>query len=425
MDVAEILESQDWMIAPATQAVMEALAADGQTVRFVGGCVRDAIVGRPIHDIDIATPDKPETVVALLEAYGLKAVPTGIDHGTITAVADGRSFEVTTLRHDVESDGRHAKVAFTDDWMADAERRDFTLNALYCDPDGTVFDPTGGLEDLRAGRVRFVGDAGTRITEDFLRILRFFRIYAHFGRGDPDPDAMSACSVQADKLKTLSAERIAMELLRLLEARDPAPVMQLMVSAGVLVHVLAEATNFDRLSGLTHLDGVDPDPVRRLAALVNGGAEAMEALARRLRLSKNHLRRLVGLATLPPVSPHDKPVVLRRALHSVGRQKFQDDVWLRWAEDSTSTDPGWLRVLSFPDTWTPPDLPVTGKDAIAAGIQKGHLVGEALAAIEAWWIGEDFRPDRAACLQKLTKARRGPLSPSPASGGGRLDEKSD
>jgi len=408
MDAAEILQSQDWMTDPATQAVMGALAADGQTVRFVGGCVRDAVAGRPIYDIDIATPDEPHTVIGLLEVAGLKALPTGIDHGTITAVADGRPFEVTTLRHDVESDGRHAKVAFTDDWVADADRRDFTLNALYCDPDGTVFDPTGGLADLRAGRVLFVGDPGTRIAEDFLRILRFFRIHAHFGVGPPDSGALAACAAHAENLETLSAERIVGELLRLLAAPDPAMVMALMDEESVLAHVLPEATNFDRLAGLTSLDGVDPDPVRRLAAVVTGDAGVMEALARRLRLSKDHLRRLVGLATLPPVSANGKPVVLRRALYSVGSQKFQDDVWLRWAEDPTSADPGWLRVLNFPDTWTPPDLPITGEDALSAGIEKGPAVGEALAAIEVWWITEDFQPDRAACLQKLAERAAAP-----------------
>ncbi|MBT5860877.1 MAG: CCA tRNA nucleotidyltransferase [Alphaproteobacteria bacterium] len=403
MEPAETLASKGWMTDPATRAVMGALTAGGQTVRFVGGCVRDSILGRPIYDIDIATADEPHTVVTLLESAGLKAVPTGIDHGTITAVADGKPFEVTTLRHDVETYGRHAKVAFTDDWVADAARRDFTLNALYCDPDGTVYDPTGGLGDLRAGRVRFVGDAATRITEDYLRILRFFRIHGYFGRGDPDADALAACAAHADQLETLSAERIAGELLRLLEAPDPAMVMGLMNEAGVLGQVLPEAKNLKRLAGLTKLDGVDPDPVRRLAAVVTGDAGVMEALARRLRLSKDHMRRLVALATLPPVSPDGKPVVLRRALYSVGREKFQDDVWLCWAEDPTSTDPGWLRVLNFPDTWDVPDLPVTGKDALGAGIEKGPAVGEALAVVEAWWITEDFQPDRAACLQKLSE----------------------
>ena len=412
MDPAEALQRQDWMIDPATRAVITALTMDGQTVRFVGGCVRDAVLGRPVKDIDIATPDQPPTVVALIEAAGLKAVPTGIAHGTITAVSGGRPFEVTTLRRDVETDGRHATVAFTGDWVADARRRDFTLNALYCDSDGTVYDPTGGLADLRAGRVRFVGDAGTRITEDYLRILRFFRIHAHFGVGEPDADALAACAAAAGNLDTLSPERIAAELLRLLEADDPAAAMVLMDKAGVLAQVLPEATELDRLAGLAKLDAVDPDPVRRLAAVVTtgvggDGAQAIEAMGRRLRLSNAQVKRLTGLAFLPPVSPEGKPVALRRALHSVGRKKFQDDVWLRWAETPGDTNPGWLRVLNFPDTWTPPDLPITGEDVMAAGIKGGPAVGEALAAIEAWWIGEDFQPDREACLAKLAPVAAG------------------
>ncbi len=401
MEPAEKIPVQDWMTDPATQAVMAALTTDGQTARFVGGCVRDAVLGRPVKDIDLATPDQPPTVVALLKAAGLKAVATGIDHGTITAVSGGRPFEVTTLRRDVETDGRHATVAFTGDWDADARRRDFTLNALYCDPDGTLYDPTGGLEDLANRKVRFVGDAGTRIAEDYLRILRFFRIFAHFGVGEPDTDALAACTAAADKLDTLSPERVAAELLRLLEAENPAAAMVLMAAAGVLAMVLPEAVNFDRLAGLTTLDAVDPDPVRRLAAVVAGDARAIEAMARRLRLSNAQVKRLTGLVFLPPVSPEGKEVVLRRALHSVGHQKFQDDVWLRWAENPEDTNPGWLRVLNFPDTWTPPPLPITGEDVIAAGIEKGPAVGAALATVEAWWIWEDFQPDRAACLKKL------------------------
>ena len=401
MAPAEKIPVQDWMTDPATQAVMAALTTDGQTARFVGGCVRDAVLGRPVKDIDLATPDQPPTVVALLKAAGLKAVATGIDHGTITTVSGGRPFEVTTLRRDVETDGRHATVAFTGDWDADARRRDFTLNALYCDPDGTLYDPTGGLEDLANRKVRFVGDAGTRIAEDYLRILRFFRIFAYFGVGEPDTDALAACTAAADKLDTLSPERVAAELLRLLEAENPAAAMVLMAAAGVLAMVLPEAVNFDRLAGLTTLDAVDPDPVRRLAAVVAGDARAIEAMARRLRLSNAQVKRLTGLVFLPPVSPEGKEVVLRRALHSVGHQKFQDDVWLRWAENPEDTNPGWLRVLNFPGTWTPPPLPITGEDVIAAGIEKGPAVGAALATVEAWWIWEDFQPDRAACLKKL------------------------
>lgn len=404
MDSAGSIPPQDWMTAPQTQAVMAALTVDGQAVRFVGGCVRDAVLGRAIKDIDIATAHPPDRVTELLEAAGLGAVPTGIDHGTITAVADGKPFEVTTLREDVETMGRHAKVAFTQDWAGDASRRDFTINALYCDPDGTLYDPTGGLSDLKAGRVRFVGDASQRIVEDYLRILRFFRIHAHYGKGEPDADALAACQTHAQGLGNLSAERIAAELLRLLGAPNPEPVLRLMAGAGVLAQVLPEATNFERLKGLTKLDAADPDPLRRMAAVIAVDAGAAEAMAGRLKLSNGHRRRLIGLAHLPPVSPDGKDPVLRRALYSVGRQKFQDDVYLRWAEDADGTQPGWLRVLNFPDAWTPPPFPLSGEDALAAGIPQGPAIGEALSEIEAWWIAEDFQPGRADCLKKLREA---------------------
>ena len=226
------------MTAPATRAVTEALSAEGATVRFVGGCVRDAVLGRDAKDVDIATPDPPETVIALLEAAGLKAVPTGIAHGTVTAVADGTPFEVTTLRHDVETDGRHAKVAFTDDWVADAARRDFTLNALYCDADGALYDPVGGIEDARRGRVRFVGDARARIEEDALRLLRFFRFHAHYGRGEADATALAACRELAPLLANLSGERLRDETLKLLAAPESAPVVALMIDMGVSVNSL-------------------------------------------------------------------------------------------------------------------------------------------------------------------------------------------
>ncbi len=392
------------MTAPQTQAVMAALTGDGPSARFVGGCVRDAVLGRASKDIDIATSHTPDRVIELLKAAGIGAVPTGIQHGTITAVADGQPFEVTTLREDVETMGRHAKVAFTQDWVGDASRRDFTINALYCDPDGTLYDPTGGLADLKAGRVRFVGQASQRIAEDYLRILRFFRIHAHYGKGAPDAEALAACKTHAQGLGNLSAERIAAELLRLLGAPNPESVMRLMEAAGVLAQVLPEATNFARLKGLTHLDSADPDPLRRLAAVIAVDAQTTEAMALRLKLSNDHRRRLIGFADLPPVSPEGKDPVLRRALYSVGRQKFQDDVYLRWAEDADGAQPGWLRVLNFPDTWAPPTFPLSGEDAMAAGIPQGPAIGEALSEIEAWWIAEDFQPDRAACLKKLEAA---------------------
>ena len=229
-----------WLPAADTRAVLEALMADGKPARLVGGCVRDALAGRPVTDVDIATPETPPRVIDLLRAAGLKAVPTGVEHGTVTAVVRGKPFEVTTLRRDVTTDGRHAVVAFTDDWTEDAARRDFTMNALSADPDGRVHDPFDGVADLAAGRVRFVGEARARIREDVLRILRFFRFHAHYGKGAPDADGLAACRELAPLLPRLSAERVATELLKLLKAPDAAATVRMMREAGILAPILAE-----------------------------------------------------------------------------------------------------------------------------------------------------------------------------------------
>src|SRR5882672_2726747 len=293
-----------WVGEAATRAVLEALAAEGAAVRFVGGCVRDALLGRPIGDIDIATPDPPEQVLALLGAAALKAVPTGLAHGTVTAIvatAGGapRHFEITSLRRDVENFGRHARVAFTDDWAADAARRDFTMNALCLDAGGQIFDPVGsGLDDLRAARVRFVGDAEARIREDVLRLLRFYRFHAHYGRGEAAAAARDACRRLAHLLPGLSGERVAAELLKLLAAPDPSATLEMMAADGLLAVLLPEARRRDRLAGLVTLEAA-ADPLRRLAALIAADAEAAQRLAARLRLSGAERDRLVLLAAPP------------------------------------------------------------------------------------------------------------------------------
>ncbi len=276
------------MTAPETGEVIRALTRDGAAVRFVGGCVRDALAGRNVRDIDIATPDPPETTLRLLEAAGLRAIPTGIEHGTITAVSGGRHFEITTLRIDVETDGRRATVAFTDDWTADAARRDLTINALSCSPDGEIFDPFGGADDLSAGRIRFVGDAAARIREDVLRLLRFFRFYAQFGNPPPDREGLAACRTLADLLPTLSGERVQAELFKLLACAASPDVLALMAAEGILAHVLPEAADFERLRGLIAIESaaaVAPRPGRRLAAMLDLDAADTRALADRLRLS--------------------------------------------------------------------------------------------------------------------------------------------
>ena len=380
----------------AARRVVAALAADGTQVRFVGGCVRDALLGRDVADIDLATPDPPERVIALLEQAKLKAVPTGLKHGTVTAVADGRPFEVTTLRLDVATDGRHAEVAFTDDWMADAARRDFTMNAMSLAPDGALYDYFGGREDLAAGRVRFVGDARQRIAEDYLRVLRFFRFLAHYGRAGPDAEAVAACREAAGRLGRLSAERVRTELLKLLAAPNPVPALTVMREIGVLAAVLPEAGELTRLLTLAGID--DRDPVRRLAALLDDGGKEV---ARRLRMSNAEIARLAALA--PPVRRLDPVMTVadqRQALYKVGAGRFRDLVLLGWAGDRERRAEDWRSMLETANAWENPKLPLKGADVVAMGVPKGPEVGRVVAAVQSWWRGEDFRPDRKACLER-------------------------
>ncbi len=406
------LDPQPWMTAPGTRAVVAALTAEGAEVRFVGGCVRDAVIGRPVRDVDIATRDSPPAVMALLAKAGITAVPTGLAHGTVTAVIDGAPFEITTLRRDVESFGRHATVAFTDDWGEDAARRDLTINALFCAPDGRLFDPVGGLADLKARRVRFVGDAETRIREDVLRLLRFFRFYAHYGAPPPDPEALAAAARLAPLLPGLSGERVRMETLKLLLAADPAPVVGLMRDVGVLPHFLPEATNVARLAALVTLEGVAParlvagaDAIRRLAALLGGGTA--KVVAQRLRLSTAERDRLVALCAGPwPTIDLDR-AERRRLLYRLGRERFRNAALIAWA-DALSTGAGtdrretadWIDLLATVEDVLPA-FPLRGRDALALGLPPGPEIGRLIDEVERWWIDGDFRADRAACLARL------------------------
>jgi poly(A) polymerase len=395
LEAALTIDIQPWMERPATRAVMAALTAGGGTPRFVGGCVRDAVLGRSVRDVDIATDDPPDRVMTLLGDAGIKAIPTGIDHGTVTAVADGHPFEITTLRQDVETDGRRAVVAFTDDWKIDAARRDFTMNALYCDGDGTLYDPVGGLADLRAGRVRFVGDAHQRIEEDVLRLLRFFRFYAHYGTVPADAEALAACAGMAPRIPGLSVERVWSELKRLLLAPDPASVFDLMAAHGVLAHVLPEAGDREVLSRLAVIDvrnGFEPDAVRRLASLLHGDPAG---LAKRLKMSKAERARLTGMMVSnthpdPEADSHTNRV----ALYRLGKEIFTDLVLLGMAK----SDGDWDRLL---DDLSVPVFPLGGREVLALGVQAGEQVGEQLAAIETWWIEQDFEPDAEACRARL------------------------
>ena len=382
------LQGQDWLTASATRAVMAALAAAGgpDCARFVGGCVRNALIGAPIDDIDIATTLTPDAVVAALKAAGLRSVPTGIEHGTVTGLSEHQPFEITTLRRDVSTDGRRATVAFTTNWAEDAGRRDFRLNALYADADGVILDPTGqGFDDALAGRIVFVGEPEGRIREDYLRILRFYRFYAWYGRGAPDAAAVAACAALAEGVEQLSAERVSKELLKLLAAPDPRPAVRLMNEAGVLGRVLPP-TDLTLFEAMTAVSG---DAVLRLSALLPDDAARVAEVARRLRLSNAQRDRLVE-AVSGEAGPGLTEPQARAVIYRDGRQAFEDRVRRAWAAEDEAEEA--RRLLALAQSWSRPSLPVGGRDLARLGLKPGPETGRVLKAFEARWIADDF-PD--------------------------------
>jgi poly(A) polymerase len=395
------IKPQPWMVEPAAAAVIGALAAGEAPARFVGGSVRDALLERPIGDIDIATPAPPERVIELLERHGIKVVPTGLAHGTVTAITGtpARHFEITTLRRDVETYGRRARVAFDADWAADAARRDFTINAIYLSPDGTIEDPVGGLADLHERRVRFVGDPATRIAEDVLRILRYYRFEARFGTGTGDAPARVACRAAAHRLARLSAERITQELVRMLETPDPVPALRMMQEDGVLAAILPEARRLDRLRQMITIEP-DPDPLRRLAALIDVDGDGAVALAERLRFANAWRDRLRGLAAPWPIDPQADGQAQRRALHRLGADRYRDLALLLAAQGKIDGE-RLTALLDLAVRWVPPRFPLSGRDVTALGIPPGPRVGYLMAAVRDWWEAGDFSADRAACLARL------------------------
>jgi poly(A) polymerase len=392
-----------WMTAQKTRAVLEALGPDA---RFVGGAVRNALLKREVSDIDIATPLTPDEVTKRLTAAGLGAVPTGFEHGTVTAISSGTPFEVTTLRRDVSTDGRRAVVAFTTDWKEDAQRRDFTMNALYATADGEVIDLVGGIADLQAGRVRFVGDATTRIREDYLRILRLFRFHAWYGTGDIDSAALRAVAAEKAGLAQLSGERVAKELLRLLGADDPAPVLRTMAAAGILSELLPGALSIARLEHLAAIDAgafFTPDPVLRLAALLPNDVAVAKSVAAKLRLSNAHAARLEDLAgAKEKIVSYLSIKEVRKLLYRIGIGPFRDRVFLKWAEDPKESNAiNWRMLLEVASTWPRPAFPLTGRDVMLAGVPEGPLVGRILAEVEDWWIDADFIEDEFSLAERL------------------------
>jgi len=399
------LKAQRWMREQATRAVLAAL---GGEARFVGGCVRDALVKRPIADIDIATPLFPDEVMRRLKAARINAVPTGIAHGTVTAVTKSRSFEITTLRRDVESYGRHALVAFTSDWEADSCRRDFTMNALFMSGSGEVFDYQGGLRDLRGGKVRFVGEPARRIREDVLRLLRFYRFHAWYGRGEADAAARAACRAAVPLVATLSGERIRAELLKLLQARDPVPSLALMAEDGVLARILPATRPLDVLARLVKLERaarVDVDALRRLGVLVAGDAAG---LAARLKFSNEERDRLASF--FAPFDLADDGALQRRQLYRMGREPFLDRalVAAALADDAAAAK----RLTALARKWKPAAFPLKGRDVTALGLAPGPEVGRLLAELEAWWEAGDFAASRRDLMTELKRRAAAPAAAS-------------
>jgi poly(A) polymerase len=390
-----------WLKDSALQTVLRVLNQEG-TTRIAGGAVRNALLGDPVGDVDLATTLTPEQVTAAAETAGLKAHPTGIAHGTVTVTAGGRAFEVTTLRVDVETFGRHAKVRFTDDWMADASRRDFTMNALYCDARGEVYDPLHGLDDLMRRRVRFVGDPRRRIQEDYLRILRFFRFNAQYGKGRPDGKGLAECIRHRRRLKMLSPERIRQELWKLLAAPGAVRMLDIMNERGIAQLLLGR--NADD-KGLLRMMAVDealklaPDPLLRLEVITGHAEQYRDSL----RLTNAEMARLKalknGAAPAPALRPRERKIVL----YQLGRQAYLDRVRLAWVRSrSPAADRGWRALVTFGRKTELPRFPVSGDDLKSLGVEPGPGMGALLSALEDWWMASGFPEEKALVLERLT-----------------------
>ena len=405
--------SAPWLTALETRAVMNALRKERPDAsRFVGGCVRNALMGREVDDIDIATQLTPDKVILAAKQAGLAAHPTGIEHGTITVVSNHRPYEVTTLRRDVTTDGRRATVAFTESWDEDAQRRDFRLNALYANAAGEVFDPTGGgVEDAKAGRIVFVGDPETRIREDYLRILRFFRFNAWYGKGALDAVGLAACEKLRDGLAQLSAERVWKEIKKLLDAPDPRAAIAALAGAGIDRVVVPEVTEKARKMQLLTIEAellLPHDPITRVAAALPN-QDAARSLARRLKLSNEERERLVAaLGDEPRLVSYMSMREVRRALYRLGAETFVDRAMLAWAQEGVGKSaPQWRALIELAKTWVRPVLPLSGDDVMAAGVPVGPKIGEVLREVENWWIDADFPDDKLALVERLKAVAQG------------------
>jgi tRNA nucleotidyltransferase/poly(A) polymerase len=388
------LDDAPWLKSGPAARVLELLNADGEEARVVGGAVRNALLDRPIGDVDIATTAMPEEVVRRAKAAGIKSVPTGIDHGTVTLVVDAKPFEVTTLREDTETFGRRAKVAFGRDWMRDAERRDFTINGLSVDAEGRVHDYVGGLEDIASRRVRFIGDPARRIAEDYLRILRFFRIHAAYGAGPPDRASYLACISGQAGLANLSSERIRVEILKLMVADGAVVAVDAMADGGLLLPIfggIAYAGPFAGLISIEQALGLTPDPIRRLGALAVAVTEDARRVASRLRLSNAETKALDSMGHRWWRLAGMDEARAKRRLYRLGEDRYRDRLILAWARSGEASDAAsWRKLAGLPARWTAPKFPLKAADFLGRGLTQGPELGQALALAEDAWLAADF-----------------------------------
>lgn len=395
-----------WLRDGEVARLLSVLDRDGEEARVVGGAIRNELLRLPVDEIDVATTALPAEVVRRIKAAGWKAVPTGIEHGTITVVIDSRPFEVTTLREDVETFGRKAKVMFGRDWRIDAERRDFTINALSASAAGTVFDYVGGLDDIAQRRVRFIGDPSERIAEDYLRILRFFRFHAHFAEGPPDAAGLSACIRGRDGLDRLSRERVRMELMKLFVAPRAAATLSVMGECGLLGSVLGGVpyvASFKRMADIEALLALHADAVRRLGALAVSVSEDAERLSQRLRLSNVESKRLLALESWWRIDPSAGAQPAHALLYRLGQQSFVDRVLVAWSRAAAAADESiWRELATLPQRWTAPVFPLRSADFTRRGMRAGPALGAAMRAAEQAWIAADF-PDDGAAVEAIAE----------------------
>jgi poly(A) polymerase len=400
MSEARVLDNAHWLKSGPIARVLTLLDGEAEEARVVGGAVRNALLKLPIGEIDIATTALPAEVMRRAKAAGIKSVPTGIEHGTVTLVVDTQPFEVTTLREDIETFGRKAKVAFGRDWARDAERRDFTINGLSVDGQGVVHDYVGGFADIAARRVRFIGDPDQRIAEDYLRVLRFFRIHAAYGSGEPDRSGYLACIAGRAGLASLSAERVRMEMLKLMVAEGAAGAVTAMSEGGLLLPILggvAYTGTFTAMVAAERLLGLKPDPVRRLGALAVAVTEDAKRLSTRLRLTNAETRALDSMGHRWWRLAGMDEAWARRRLYRLGADRYRDRLMLAWARAGEDSDAAhWRELATLPERWSVPKFPLKAADFVARGIAEGPMLGQVLALAEDAWLAANFPLDETA-----------------------------